>query len=604
MRLWAQVYDSSSTLLAYLPDLISASVTSKLDQAGSFDLQCPLDEAVIDYLVTGNEVALMVQDDAEASREWTRGKITSMRVRESAGTLSISISGRDLLEELRYYTVGLGRAYTAQTAEVIIDDLLSLVSGWAGSYDATASTQLQTARYDGAKVLKAVVRTVEELGLHFRLGGTRVLEVGAFGESLTVNSNLVRAIRPPSSITRELYDNDAVLLIDDISVSSNVDSLVNWAIPLGAGEGVAATTLKNTTYEILNTDNTTYQAGTAPDYPIYRRVNDFAIAEYYVDASEGDALHQDTLSFKEIGPLANSDAANAAASDALARATFESLRRTRTAITSLEISVKKARVTIQPGDLIRVTYKGVVKMAGNPKSTRAELTYINVDADYWVMGVRQQISEGGITTTLTVNTIDQHLIDDKDILVEVLDRTQVQNVAVKTRTTSYEKTYYDNVGYQRPATFRFRAKNTVTDVVAVLFSFRTIPLDATTASIWIAPSTFQLWWQETDGYNYPSDVSIWINGVDVTSELAPGGVQWNDGGTNAALDVQDLDITSYIIANGIHNETTVQIMCDVRVGEVRFNSGYVSLIQAGASCGRVEAMFNITTNVRDVIPAS
>ncbi len=608
MRIWAEVYDSSGAKVAWIESLISANASARLDEAGTFDLQCGLRQDVIDYLIRDNEIALFAQEDNEQPVEWLRGIIIKARVQETGDNLSISISGRDLMEELRRVVVGLGRSYTAQTLQVIMTSLASLVSGWTASVETAYASQLQTARFDGTKVLKAMLQSTKQTGLHIRYGSTRQVQIGVFGELATTPSGEpIWAIKPPSSIGRELYSNNAVLLIDQISMTEDGDTLVNWAIPMGAGEGSAATTLKDTTYEIFNTDNTVYQAGNPSTYPIYRRINSNSIVEYYIDATLGDDEHQDTLSFKEIGPIANSALANQYASDALADACMASLARTRVPNTTYTLTVKKVRVDLQPGDKIHVQFKGIVPMVGDPTATRPTLTYIDVDEDLWVMEISRNFSDSGINTTLKVSTVDKHVQDDTDIIVEVLDRSEVNNLSIKTRTTSYEKTYYDNVGNNgsayRPATFRFRAKNTVTDVVAVLFSFRTYPLDATTASIWIAPTTFQLWWQETDGYNYPSDVSIWVNGTDVTAALAPGGVQWNDGGTNAALNVEDLDITQYIIDNGIHNETVVELKCESRVGEVRFNSGYTSTVQSTASHGIVEATFNITTNVRDIVPS-
>lgn len=607
MRGWAEVYDTSFNKVAIVDAIISANAESKLDEAAPFDLQCGLDENVMTYLIEGNTVKLYVQEDNEAPQRWTHARIIKRQIRENGSSLTISVSGRDVMDELRDRVVGLALTYNAQTIQTIASDLVGRVPNWSAAIEAASAALLQTARFDGAKVLKALVRLVEERGLHFRLGDIdRQLEIGAFGTAATTpRGEPIWVMQAGSSAARELYDNDAVLLIDEIALTGDSDSIVNWAIPLGAGAGASATTLKDTTYTILNSDNTTYRAGITPQFPIYRRIYNGTGIEYYIDASAGATQHQDTLSYKEIGPIANSDTASQLASDALANAAMADLARTRVKLTTLALTVRKVRVNVKPGQLLHVRHKGMVSTAGDLRATRPELVYLDVDADYWVMGVKRTISDAGIATVLTVASIDRKQKDDGTLITELVESTEVQNVAIKNYTNTYEKTYYDqvgNAGTYRPATFRYRAKNTVVDVVAVLISFKTIPLDATTASIWIGPSTFQLWWQETDGYNYPSDVSLWINGVDVTSVYGPSGNKWNAGGVNAALDVQDLDITSYVKANGIHNETKVEIKCEARVGEVRFNTGYPSLTMGSASCGRVEMTFNITTNTRDVIP--
>jgi len=308
MRIWAEVYDSSGAEVAFIDSLISANASSRLDEAGTFDLQCALQQDVIDYLINGNEIALYAQEDTETPVQWTRGKIIKPRIQETGDNLSISISGRDLMDELRMKVVGLGRSYNAQTVQTIMDDLVGLVDGWTADVETANASLLQTARFDGAKVLKAILQSTKQLGLHIRNGTVnRTLEIGAFGTAATTaNGQAIWAMRAPSSITPEFYSNNNVLVIDTISVTDDLDPSVNWAIPMGAGEGTAATTLKDTSYEILNTDNTVYRAGTTPTYPIYIRTNDFDIDEYYIDAftavlkPEWECLHRQVLHFGSI----------------------------------------------------------------------------------------------------------------------------------------------------------------------------------------------------------------------------------------------------------------------------------------------------------------
>jgi len=608
MRTFAEVYSSGGVKLAHISRIISTTVRDKLDAAGTLNLQCPLDERVIKYLVNPNVIYVYGQQDTEPPALWCAGRIIKVSITETDNARGISIDGRDLIDELRDYTVGIGRQYTAATSQTVYDGLVTLAPGWTAEVDSSIASNLLTARYDGAKALKAIGRTVKEQGVHFRRGDTaRVLEVGPFGDrALSPQGKGVRAIQSPSSVTPGLLKQDEVLLIENMSVVTDSDEIVNWAMPTGSGEGAAATTLKYTSYKIFNTDNSTYQAGAASTYPIYYRLNDFGIEEFYIDASDGVAQRQESPVFKEIGPISNSDLAQQYASDALALATMEWLTRMRTALTVYKFSVQHCPYVIKVGQQILLQYSGVAPMLGDPLASQPELRYIDVDELVWVTGVTRQISESGLVQTFEVATIDRHLMDDTDMVVELAEQMQVQNLSVKTRVATYEKTYYDEVGNNgddAPAVFLLRMKDTVVDVLDVRISFRTFPLRSTTASQAIfASSTYQLWWQLTDGYNYPSDVSLYVNGVDVTADYGPDGLQWNDGGVNAALDVQDLDITQLVRDNGIHNTSEISLYCDLRVGEVRFNSGYPSLSQATASNGKVEMTFNITVLVRDITP--
>lgn len=606
MRLWGDVYDASGDKLGMVQTFMSASASDQLDGVGTFDATFMLDENSLNLLQNDREVRIYYQQNEETPRELVRGLIRDRSGEEQETGTRFAVRGSDTLDALTERTVGLGRSYEGATISTIVQSLVGLVPGWSASVAAAVASDLQTARFDGAHVLKAIIRLVEERGIHFRRGTEQnTLEVGAFGEAVRVDGVRLRAIKPPSVVTQEMRRNPAIMLIDRIRQTAQSNDVINWAIPLGAGQGASAFTLKHTTARILNEDGSTYRAGWTPEYPVYRRVNSGGLEEYYVDASAGSRIRQKVVTFKAIGPVSNGSAANEAASDALLKACTEFLRRQRETLVSYRISARDIKTPIRPGDKIRVTYKGVVENDDPRRSSGGLLSYMDVDEDMWVLRVKTQVAEA-VTYDLEVATIDRYAMDETRILVSALEALQAQNVDVKTMTVSYEKTYYDTVGNNgsgsRPARFRFRAKNTVVDVVEVRISFRTYPLDATTASIYLSPN-YQLWWQLTDGYNYPSDVSLWINGVDVTSAFGPGGAEWNDGGVNAALDVQDLDITPYIEANGVHNETLIELRCGSRVGEVRFNSGYPSLVQSTASNGKVELTMNVTVQVRDLVPA-
>lgn len=566
MRVWANVY-SSSLQVAVLDEIISANVSTRLDEAGTFDLQCVVSEKVFTYLVRDNEVSIWAQEDTETPLEWMRGVIIKTRVQETGDNITVSISGRDLMEELRWKTVGLGRTYTAQTVQDIMDDLVSDVSGWTASVETAHASDIQTARFDGTKVLKAILKSADQLGLHARMGTeTRVLEIGAFGDAATTElGQTIYIMHSTSSVSRELYDNDAVLLVDAISVTEDGDTLVNWAIPMGAGEGSAATTLKYTSYKILNEDGTTYQSGTTPYYPIYTRVNDASIREFYIDASAGDTEHQDTLSFKEIGPIANSTLAKQYAADALAVACIEQLKRTRTPLVSYTVSVKKVRSALRPGDKIHLSYKGMVWTANDPRATNMELTYIDVDEDLWIMGVQKSINDQGITTTLQVNTVDQHIKDDTDIIVDVLDRSEVQNLSIQTFPAWIINSSKDFIQTDtvvggpswKTAIFNMKIDELVTDIIKVTLQFKTETLFAT-ATVTTAGAWTPIYNQRIlKGTIYPQVISLEINGVDVTSAL---GGTW--GPSNAAVDVE-LDITSYIInaVGGIYQDHSIIFSC-------------------------------------------
>ena len=603
MRIWAEVNDSSGVKVAFIDAITSCNTEDKLDEAGLFDLQCAVQQDVLDYLTSDNEVVIYAQEDSETPLVWTRGMITKPRTGETAENISISRSGRDQINELNYRTVGLARSYSAQTISTIMADLVELVPGWTANVETAAGAQLQTARFDGSKVLRAILTSCKQAGLHIRRGtASRTLDIGAFGRAATTrNGQPIWAMKPPSSISRELYDNDAVLLIDSIGVTEDSDPIVNWVIPMGAGTGTAATTLKDTTYQILNTDNTIYRAGTVPTYPIYVRTNDFGIDEYYIDASDGDTIRQDTPSFKGIGPIANSTLAKQLASDALADAAMQQLTRTREAQFSLSLSVRKMRASVRPGDLIHVQYKGMVQTAGDPRASRPSLTYIDVDQDMWVMSVKHTASENGFAHTLQVSTIDRKVMDETDLLVEVLDRTEVNNLSVQTFPFGFQDSSERVIqGASSPsdaqykvATFSLKVPNFFTEVIRVDLTIVTRPLFSMTD---VGPDNFagsalqalSYYYAVYPSPNYPSDIRVTIDGVDRTVAL---GGPWNASAGNSAVNTT-VDISEYIVdaAGGLYQDHSIVFSAGYKTADATVSTSHPAAV-ANASNGIVEAKF-------------
>jgi hypothetical protein len=162
MRTWLEAYDSG-VKVAFIEATISGNTSTRLDEAGSFDLQCAVSTKVIDTLVRDAEVAIYTQEDTEAPVLRMRGRITKAVKQETGDSISIKISGRDLMEELRWQTVGLGLTFNAQTVQAIMSGLTARVPAWTAAVDAANQTRLQTARFDGSKVLKAVLKAPNTL---------------------------------------------------------------------------------------------------------------------------------------------------------------------------------------------------------------------------------------------------------------------------------------------------------------------------------------------------------------------------------------------------------------------------------------------------------
>ncbi len=613
MRIWADVYDTSGNKVTggSLMAIKSVTVSDQLDAAAPWSATIALDERALETLDYDQELRFYVQtDDQHPARELVRGILREISKAEQESGPEYNISGSNSLDALTEVTVGLGRTYEQETIQTVVTALTGLKSGWAASVDSAIATDLMTARFDGVHVFKALKRVAEEKGVHFRSGLTpKTVEFGAFGERVTTANGLtIRAEQLPSTVGDELLTVDEVIGVSSISQKGKSRDVINWAIPMGAGEGIAATTLRDTTYTILNEDGTTYRVGArgTPQYPIYRRVNGAGLAEYYIDASAGGNVRQKVVSFKDIGPVANSDLAKQLASDALADACIAWLERMRTVLESYRFSAKKVHVSLRPGDKIRLRYKGFVEAGGEDYGHQPHLTYINVDQDMWIMKVSTSYRDSGdISHDFEVNTIDRHVLDETRILVDALEMMQAQNVSIKTTVWRFQDSDFDTIqgvpgssgNSYKEAAFEFVPDNTVTDLAAVFLHFKTKPLWALTQPV--AGYLINSYYYDVyTGYNYPSYVSLWINGVDVSAQF---GGPWNNSGENTPLDVT-CDISELITeaVGGIYQTHTIVLKAGGRTGEVRINTSFVS--QSGnASQGIVKARIRAQGTARALL---
>lgn len=604
MRVWAEVYDENGVKTGSGPvtAIQSASITEQLDGAGSFSLDLGTDERVLLQLVNEAEVRLMVQTfDDMPPEEWGRGIIRDNDISDAEGGTSVRVSGPDTLDTLTERTVGIGRSYDTERLDAIIADLVSIVPGWTESVDSTIAGDLQSSRFDGVNVLQALVRTVEEKGCHFRRGANpNTIEVGPFGDyALSPTGSRVRAIKAPSVIGNELYGNDAVLLIDKISQSQKSDAVVNWCIPIGAGTGSAALTLRDTTYAIYNADGTLYRAGTASKYPIYRRVNGSGIVEYYMDASGGARQRQAVVTFKAIGAIANSILAKQAAADMLVQATTAYLDRAKVPLVTYRFSAKNVQTDIRPGHLLPVQYTGRLDVLDETRTRSPRITYMSVDTNMWVMKVTRKIGDGQISHDFEVATIDRYVMDSTRIVVSLMEAMQVQDLSVQTFPFGFqdssERAIQGNAPLTTPfrnATFGLQVPDMFTDVVLVRLRIKTRPLYTTAdVGIYTVPSVpyssaLSYSYRVYENDQYPSDISLFIDGIDRTAEL---GGPWNPSAGNLPVD-ETLDITSYITsaAGGLYQDHSLVFKALAKTAETRVSSSHLSDVVSSASNGLIE----------------
>jgi len=229
-----------------------SGITWSSNQQRSFTLPQPYEggSAIVRLLLTENSEnragiknIRLYQAVAESRslptppRSLGRGIVRLRNGSEAAGSRALTVSGPDQLEELRRANTLLGRIYDGELLADVIDDLVSLASGWTVD-TSTVAAQVVYARFDGASVLKALQEIAARYGYHFRLSGDREITFGPLGDAAPL-----RIIQAGHALTETLETNDDVALIETLQWTEDSEAVANWIIPVGGGEGEAALTL-------------------------------------------------------------------------------------------------------------------------------------------------------------------------------------------------------------------------------------------------------------------------------------------------------------------------------------------------------------------------
>lgn len=595
MRIWAAVYDTDDVLQGYIYSLTNVSVTKVLDGAGSFSFSMPVaDKPGYDLLANERRVRFYINED-DVQREIGRGTIRTIK-KAAADSFSLTVAGPDSLDALTRRSVLLGRKYENQTVQDIVDDLLSLVpGGWTATIDGGYATSLQSIRLDGVNVLKALIRVAQELGLHIREGDTaNSIEIGAFG-----TANGLWAVAP-GTVTEEILTNDNLVLISSINQTTDSKDVVNWIIPIGAGEGTAAQTLKES--DRSTSGGYLYDIGTTtgPDgRTLYYLQDDLSISGF-APLFPAYGQIEKIVTFKEVGPVSNSTNAKLYAANALYDAAAAWLTRNSQPLETYKLSVKKVRETLKAGDTIAVTYKGFVE------TEDGDVTPIDLNYEYFYqMRVTASYGTDGVDTTLEIASTDRVAMDATQIVVGAIEAIDVKNVAVQTfpfmsREESSEFIQVTTGGFGLDAEFTLQIDSLVTDVISIRIQFQTETLFTTanpTTSLAWSPQYFAVVQKASV---HPYHLNLFIDGVDVTSEY---GGPWGDGTTSPDV---TLDITDKIVnaSGGLYQKHTLIFQCETNPGNPTFNyPGYSASNSALASNGKVKLAKLILGTAQAILPA-
>lgn len=525
-----------------------ASVKRKLDGAGTLTLNFPATDDQARTHLTNERLARVFFDEEVQGeyvlRELGRCVIRDRDVDVSESGAGFVAKGPDSMDALTRRTVRLQRKYSNQTMSTIASDLIALVPGWSVTFeDAATGALLQSARYAGATILKALLRLVEERGLHLREDGTNAnrIEIGAFGQSSGVTVTNI------SSITREAHENDDVVFISTIHEGESSQELYNRVYPLGAGEGQAALTLR-------------YSTRSSP-YAIQSVVESDGSTTYSIEDSDSQddfGIVETVVTFKEVGPVSNSENAKVFASNALYDAATAWMQRRLAPQRTYKVKGVKPRTSLQPGDKIRLVYKGQVWR------DNVAVDVLDVDAHFWLLSLTERVNDSGLALDLEVSAIDKPLKKIADLVAEKLEAVDVRNLAIATFPTFYTDTFYDYIecligDTGRNANFVFRPAKMLTEVSSIKLAVRSYPLYTfvqVNSQFQAAGTNFDYAFNISESDQHPRGLRIFINDVEYTSAL---GGPWNPLGTppdpapNEQIDVE-LDITEIVQDTGLDEE--------------------------------------------------
>jgi hypothetical protein len=456
--LWLDVYDASGNRLGEGPiiTLQNVSVTRVLDGCGTIQFSTPATDSRVVSLLSVRRRVRIYTDGPGGARELCRGVVLSREFNESSSGSSYTFTCADNLVVLKDYNTLMARSYSQQSIQTVANALIALVPGWMATVESAVASNLIDARFDGASVLKALQQITKNNGVHLRVGTGDLVEIGAFG---TLSNLAVMGVKHASG---ELYNNPNVAIVESIDAGEDAEDVVNWIIPLGAGEDEAALRLKRST----RTTPYTIENAFGPDGRKYFYLRDTNSITTYGQV-------QRVISFKDIAPISNSlnDRVNAA--NALYDAAAAWLQRASIPSKTYRVRLRNVKQTLRPGDKINLRYSGRVTRSGQT------VDYVNISGDFWIVRAQESIDLGGHHLSLEISNVDLVPEDAASMIVNTIEEVALRNL--KPLTSAHARTYIYNeaIAPGFPVIVPVEITNATLELVRLRVRVKTRPFRAT-----------------------------------------------------------------------------------------------------------------------------
>ena len=429
---------------------------ARLSASGEFSFVVSVADPNLSALVE-KRIAICKYVDRDGTLQPFGGGVVDKIVRsvELDGSITITVSGNDLVRELTYRSVGtLDLSGGGTGVSNGPDQVMALApAGWTIS-DGTTLTNVY-AGYDGETVLNALIGIGEHIGEHWRLGSGRTVEwIGPASSFVASGVRAVQHINNPVAAETA----DEIALITSLEEVSDAADLITRVIPRGSGNGGVALTLAHVT----DAAPSGYTLNVAQNY-LKRDASETAYGRI-----------ERVLDFKNIGPLSNTAADIQAAANMLMQASVEHLRRYGTPQKFYKVGLAKVGQILKPGTTMRVVYRsildGVVKY--------------DLDGTYIILEAENSITPEGISTTsVTISTIDRMPMTDSDYLAKQVMTAKVLSAHQQLGASVDTFTYRDELDNAKGASFRFWLGDEYTSIQRAVLRFRIQPLRSTVKSV-------------------------------------------------------------------------------------------------------------------------
>jgi len=326
--------------------IVSASqwrYTARMDRAGTFEFVMPASDPKAAYVIKKRIARAYAYLDG-AYVEVGAGIIDRIeKIVQDDGTVSLKVSGDDLIRELTYRTVltlklsSGGNAITHAAAVALVDAVLTTpLDTWVFTPDASPPNDLIYGQFNGETVLQAAIKLAQKAENHFYRGTGRSL---IYSSEFTPSG--IRAIQGVGRMPSHLC------AINRLSEKIDTYDLITRIYPRGSGNAEVQLTLWPVSVAHAATLPAGYTFNRAGNYIEY----DAGVVTY------GQIDRQ--VDYREIGPVENTDADIRAAANALFDAALEELRRRSSELeqATYTIGLTGCKQLLRPMQSIRAVYK-------------------------------------------------------------------------------------------------------------------------------------------------------------------------------------------------------------------------------------------------------